>query len=189
MAGEIEAILAAAGEALTLREVEEGLDRMGDDVCEYAQSIAPVFGDLPPKRDSPPFDEPGGFRDSIHVEKPHAGVRRIISRLDPLALWAELGTIHMPEYATFSKTAEHFGGTPPEIGGAGVMHAQANLRGELVKLGQLRESGADGELISAQLQRVRSARVQRSAEFKDAQNTRRRARRAAGRPGRGRRHR
>ncbi|KLO31585.1 hypothetical protein ABW16_01755 [Mycolicibacter heraklionensis] len=189
MAGEIEAILAAAGAALTAREVEDGLDHFAGEVCEYARSIAPVFGDRPPKRDAPPFDEPGGFRDSIHVEHPRRGVRRVISRLDPLALWQELGTIHMPEYAVFSRTAEHFGGTAPVIGDDGVMHAQSHLRKALVRLAELHAAGAGADEIAVQQTRVRMARQQRSAEFRRGQNERRRSRRAAGRPGKGRRHR
>lgn len=179
MAGEIEAILAAAGEALTSIEVNRGLDHFAGEVAEYAQSIAPVFGDLPPKRDAPPEGEPGEFRDSIHVEHPRPGVRRVISRDDPIALWAEMGTQHMPEYAVFSRTAEHFGGTAPVIGDDGVMHAQSHLRKALTRLAELHAAGAGADEIAVQQTRVRMARQQRSAEFRRGQNERRRARRRA----------
>jgi len=173
-----------AAQALSCREVEDGLDAFTAEVVEYAQSIAPEFGDLPPHRVAPAEGEPGDYKESIHAEHLGVGARRVISRDDPIAFWVEMGTRHMPEYAVFAKTAEHFGGTAPEVGGAGVAHAQSHLREAITRLEELHAGGAAAHEIAAQKARVRMARQQRSAEFKAAAPKRSRRR---GKSGRGRR--
>jgi hypothetical protein len=162
-------------------EVQHGLDELSGEVRDYAKSIAPVFGDRPPHRDAPPKGSEGDFRDSIQVEKVagELDVRRVISRDDPMAVWQELGTRHMPEYAVFAKAAAMFGGSGPVVD-EGVQHAQHKLRHELEKLAKLR-AGVAGTMaeaveratsISAQKHAVDRARLARSAAFKAARGAR-----------------
>lgn len=162
-------------------EVTHALDEKAAEMRDFAKSIAPVFGDKPPKRDEPPMGgSPGQFRDSITVENVagETDVRRVISRDDPVAGWQELGTRHMPEYAVFAQTAAHFGGTGPVID-EGVQHAQHKLRESLETLAKLRAEHAVGSAahrasrIAAQKRTVNQARLERSAAFKAARPRRR----------------
>lgn len=159
-------------------EVEHAVEKFAHKVAEYAKSLAPVFGDLPPRRGEPAHGEPGDYRDSIKVEHPPRATavptRRVISR-DFKAAWIELGTRHMPEYAVFAKTAAYFGGTGPTID-EGVEHAQGHLRRELETLAKLRaghagtmhEAIAKSKSIAEQKRAVDQARMTRSAAFKAA---------------------
>jgi hypothetical protein len=160
-------------------------DHLAGEVRDYAKSLAPVFGDLPPHRGSPPHGAPGDYKDSIkvvsHPTEPLG--RRVISN-DFKALWIEVGSRHMPEYAVFTKTAKYFGGTPPILS-AGVQDAQHHLRGELEKLGKLMATSAVGlkagiakaEAIAKQRRIVESARTARSQAFNAARSPRKRGRR------------
>jgi len=156
-------------------EIEHELDKFCDKVIEYAKGIAPVFGDLPPKRGEPSIGDPGDYKNSIRQLPGHRkpGHRRVGSD-DFKAIWIEVGTRHMPEYAVFSKTAKYFGGTGPIID-EGVQRAQSHLRGELEKLDKLIAEGA-GQRITAQRRSVDQARAARSAAF-NAVRPRRRGRR------------
>ena len=154
-------------------EVEHHLDHFAQKVADYAKGLAPVFGDKPPKRNEPGIGDAGDYKESIQVERHHGpGKRRVISR-DPKAIWIELGTVHMPEYAVFAKTAAYFGGTGPVIE-QGIVTAQGKLREELENLAKLTATGAAAHEISAAEGAVRSARQARSAAFKAARGPRRR---------------
>ncbi|MBO0882802.1 MAG: hypothetical protein J2P17_21205 [Mycobacterium sp.] len=177
----IEAELLAGLETV---EVHAALDELANRVCEQVKAETPVFGESgrDPRRDSPPEGSPGDARNAVHVEKLADGTRRVISR-DKKAVWFEVGTEHMPEYAPFTKAAEMFGaeGGPSfsssgrdSMAEHGVAHAHSALRAELEMLAKLKAAGAAGESI-AQALAVRRARAARSAAFK------------AGRPRRGRR--
>jgi hypothetical protein len=156
-------------------EITDGLDKLAKDVCDFAKSIAPVFGDLPPHRDAPADGDVGEYRDSIQVEDVHGhpDVRRVISR-DKKAIWIEIGTKHMPEYAVFTRAAALFGaeGGPSfsasgrdSMADAGVHHAHHKLRDELETLAKLKATGAAAHHISAQRGVVNQARIARSAAF------------------------
>lgn len=162
----IEAELAA--QFVGAAEVHVALDKFAHEVAEYAKSIAPVFGDRPPHRDAPKHGAEGDYRDSIHVEPVRVGAltRRVITR-DFKAIWIELGSSKMPEYAVFAKTAAYFGGTGPVID-EGVQAAQGTLREELEKYAKLTAVGAAAEEIAAQGHAVSRARYARSAAFRAA---------------------
>jgi hypothetical protein len=185
MSIESEILVQAAGAA----EVQHELDKLAHEVCEYAKSLAPVFGETghDERRGSPPEGEPGDYRDSIHVEKVHRDpdVRRVISR-DYKAIWIEIGTRHMPEYAVFTKTGAYFGSdTGPSFAPGsgrrsmeeeGVAHAHKSLREELEHLAKLTAEGAAVHEIDAARSRVSAARLARSAAFRAAQPRRGRRR-------------
>lgn len=158
-------------------EIEHELDRFCDKVINYAKDLAPVFGDLPPKRDEPGIGDPEDYKNSIRQLPGHRkpGHRRVGSD-DPKAIWIEVGTRHMPEHAVFTKTAKYFGGTGPIID-EGVQHAQSNLRSELEKLEKLGAEGAATHQIAAQRRAVDQARAARSSAFKAARGRRGRGRR------------
>lgn len=162
----IEAEIAA--QVLGAAEVHVALDEFAHEVADYAKSVAPVFGDLPPHREAPKHGGPGDYRDSIHVEPVRVGalVRRVISR-DFKAVWIELGSSHMPEYAVFAKTAAYFGGTGPVID-EGVQSAQGKLREELEKYAKMAAVGASELEVAEQVRNVERARRARSAAFRAA---------------------
>ena len=172
MALSIETEIAAA---LGSGAIERHLDKFAREVAEYAKSIAPVFGDRAPRRSAPADGEPGDYRDSIHVENRGVGKRRVIAD-DFKAIWIEVGTTHMPEYAVFEKTAQHFGGSGV-VFSEGIEHARHHLREALRDLAELRLAGAGDSAIAAAQERVRQGRIRRSAEFKAARGPRRRRRR------------
>ena len=163
-------------------EVERELDKLAERVAEYARGIAPVFGDHDPRRGEPGDGQAtGAYRDSIEVTPNGPGRRRVGSD-DIKAVWIEVGTRHMPEYAVFTKTGAHFGDTRGPIIDEGVRRAQHALRGELAKLAELRAAGALGTaehaaLIGSQRARVEAARQARSSAFKAARGPRRHRRR------------
>lgn len=161
-------------------EVEHELDRLAHKVADYAQSIAPVFGEtgVDEHRTSPPEGEPGDYRDSIVVDPRmrRPGVRRVISR-SKLAIWVEIGTRHMPEYAVFTKTAKYFGakGGPSfsasgrdSMADEGVGHAHKHLRSELEAYAKLRATGAAAHKVAEAAKSVAQARQARSSAFNAA---------------------
>src|ERR1700757_3960367 len=80
-----------------------------EEVKEYWQSIAPVWGDKPPKKGSPdPFSE-GAYRDSIEVTE-HDGTVAVGTSLPGLSVWLEYGSVHNPEHGYGARVLEHFGG-------------------------------------------------------------------------------
>ncbi|MBZ4574702.1 hypothetical protein [Mycobacterium avium] len=157
--------------------LEAALDEFCDKIIAHAKGLAPVFGDLPPKRDEPGIGDPQDYKNSIRQLPGHRkpGHRRVGSD-DPKAVWIEFGSRHMPEYAVFTKTAKFFGGTGPIVD-EGIEHAQSTLRGELEKLEKLTAIGAASHHIAAQRRAVEQARAARSAAFKAARGGRRGRRR------------
>ncbi len=158
--------------------IDVEVDRLAHEIAEDIKGLSPVFGETgnDEKRSTPPYGSPGDYRDSIKVElsphKPRA--RRVISR-DYKAVWIELGSRHMPEYAPFAKAAAMHGGTGPDFA-EGIERAQHKLRGEVEKLTKLIAEGAAAEKITAQRRTVSQARQERSAAF-NAARPRRRGRR------------
>lgn len=177
MAGRLMGIEAEIAAGLHSVEIEHELDKFCEKVADYAKGIAPVFGDLPPKRDEPGIGDPEDYKNSIRQLPGHRkpGHRRVGSD-DPKAIWIEVGATHMPEYAVFTKTAKYFGGTGPIID-EGVQHAQGKLRGELERLEKLTAAGAGAHHIAAQRRAVERARTARSAAFQAARGRGRRGRR------------
>lgn len=158
-------------------EIDVELDKFAHKIAEEVRDLTPEFGDLPPKRGEPGIGDPGDAKAAIKVEHQAAKVptRRVISR-DPKAIWIELGTAHMPEYAPFAKVAALHGGTGPIID-EGVEHAQGKLREEVDKLAKMTAVGATAAELSAQRSAVGAARQARSSAFKAARGGRRRGRR------------
>lgn len=155
--------------------IDHGVAEEAKKGADYAKSIAPVFGDLPPKRGEPGLGEPGDYKESIgtkHMSTAKVPTWRVFSD-DPKAIWIELGSTHMPEYAVFAKMAAYFGGTGPVID-EGVQHAQGKLRQELEKFEKLTATGAEAALIAEQKAAVSRARIARSSAFKAARGPRRR---------------
>lgn len=79
------------------------------EVADYWKSIAPVFGDKEPKRDSPAYGTAEGtYRDSVKVTR-HDGT--VAVGADSYnAAWLEYGSEHNPEYGYGARVLEHFGG-------------------------------------------------------------------------------
>lgn len=168
-------IIAELSAGLHEAEVMHELHQLADKVCEQVKEETPVFGDLPPKRSAPAEGDIGDARNAVHVE-PHGDDYRVISR-DPKAVWIEIGTAHMPEYAPFTKAAAMFGSTDgpsfsssgrDSMADEGVKHAHEHLRGEVERLAKLQATGAAAHHIAAARKSVNQARVTRSAAFKAA---------------------
>lgn len=158
-------------------EVRHELRELANKVCEQVKAETPVFGEMgrDEHRTDPPEGKPGDARDAVQVE-PHGDAFRVISR-DKKAVWIEIGTRHMPEYAPFSKAAAMFGakGGPSfsadgrdSLGEHGVAKAHEHLRGELETLAKLKITGAAAHEIAAARTSVAQARIARSAAFKAA---------------------
>lgn len=164
--------------------VRVATDRLAEAVADRVREGTPTFGDLPPHRGSPAHGSAGDAKDAIKVEShPSEPLgRRVISH-DFKALWIEVGTRHMPEYAPFTKAAAYYG-APGPILNAGLQETQHNLRNELEKLAKVSALGAVGlkggiakaEAINKQKQAVHAARTARSSAFKAARGPRRRGR-------------
>lgn len=99
------------GRAARSKRVIRALERKAERAAEYWSSIAPVFGDLPPKRAEPPEDTnelgAGSYKASIaikRIDNPDGSARFRVYDSDPKAHWVEYGTAHMPEYAPAAKT-------------------------------------------------------------------------------------
>lgn len=82
-----------------------------EEVAEYWKSIAPVYGDKPPKHNPPTIDWPHEYADSIKVVDDH-GTVSVGTDLTPLADWLEYGSEHNPEHGYGARTLAHFGGGP-----------------------------------------------------------------------------
>lgn len=178
-----DSVVADIAAGLQTAEVHHELKKLADEVCAQVKSQTPVFGDLPPHRNAPPEGDPGDARDAVHVE-PTADGFRVISR-DKKAIWIEIGTAHMPEYAPFTKAAAMFGaeGGPSfsssgrdSMADAGVAHSHTHLRGELERLAKLSAEGAAAHEIAAASRSVAQARLARSAAFRAARPRRGRRR-------------
>jgi hypothetical protein len=190
MSMESEALADIMGAGLHEAEIGHALDELAGKVCEQVKDLAPKFGDLPAHRNNPaekwnPTGE-DSYRDSIEVDDLHGSLdtRRVISR-DPKAIWIEIGTAHMPEYAPFTKAAAMFGSTTgpsfsvngrDSMADEGVHHAHEHLRGEVEKLAKLGATGAAAHHLAAQRTAVAQARIARSAAFKAARPRRGRGR-------------
>lgn len=157
-------------------------DHLAEEVAEKVKENAPVFSPEKGRRKTPPYGAPGAYRDSITVEHhPTEPLgRRVISR-DFKAIWIEVGSRHMPEYAPFTKAAAYYG-APGPILNQGVHDAQHNLRGELEKLAKLAALPALGlkagiaksSALTAQKATVARARNARSSAFQAARGPRKR---------------
>lgn len=157
-------------------EVEHALDRFAEQIRDEIRDLTPEFGDKPPKRGEPGIGEPGDAKSAVQVSGiKRPGHRRVESH-DPKAIWIEMGSRHMPEYAPFAKVAALHGGSGPDLE-EGVEHAHSKLREELEKLEKLTAVGAAAEAIAAQRSVVSTARLQRSAAFRAARGSRGRGRR------------
>lgn len=99
------------GRAARSPKVIRALELKAGRVRDYWESIAPVFGDLPPHRAAPPEGSAGDYKAAVKVMKitnPNGSVRFRVYDDDPKAHWIEYGTSHMPEYAPAAKTKEAF---------------------------------------------------------------------------------
>jgi hypothetical protein len=92
------------------KRVQAGVEKKAQAVQEYWQSISPVFGDKPPKREAPSYGAPGAYRDSITIEDHPSGdvPGKRVKDTDFKAKWIEFGNAHMPTYAPRAKTKAKF---------------------------------------------------------------------------------
>lgn len=161
--------------------IELALAEFAHEVRDHARSIAPVFGDLPPKRDAPKDGEPGDYKDSIQC-MPYGPEHWRVYSNDFKAIWIEFGSIHMPEYAVFAKTAAYYGGTGPVVD-EGIQAAHGKLRDALDILAKLAVNhglteprseralsvkGEQPEEIQAAKRAAAHARMGRSSAFRAA---------------------
>lgn len=164
----------------TVVEAELALDEFCPKVVDYAKSLAPVFDSERDRRATPGIGDPEDYKNSIKTTPVGPGHRRVGSN-DAKAVWIEVGSRHMPEYAVFAKTGKYFGSTTGpvvSVGGhdEGITRSQHKLRGELETLAKMKATGAAAHEIAAQLRSVDQARLARSSAFK-ANHPRRRGRR------------
>ena len=157
-------------------ELEHHLDKFAEQIRDEIRELTPEFGDKPPKRSGPGIGEPGDAKSAVRVGPIKSPGRRRVESNDPKAIWIELGSRHMPEYAPFAKVASIHGGTGPVID-EGVGHAQSRLREEIEKLEKMTAEGATAAAIAGQRSAVSRARGERSAAFTAARRGRRRGRR------------
>jgi hypothetical protein len=96
--------------ALKSAKVKRGVEKKAQQVQKYWQSISPVFGDQPPKRDSPSRGQPGDYKNSITITdmSDGAGPRVRVRDTDFKAKWIEYGNKHMPAYAPLAQTKAKF---------------------------------------------------------------------------------
>ena len=95
--------------ALKSKKVAAGVEKKAAKVEAYWKSIAPVFGDRPPKRAAPSHGSAGAYRDSITTKMMDGDTPRArVSDGDFKAKWIEFGNAHMPEYAPLAKTKAKF---------------------------------------------------------------------------------
>ena len=155
-------------------EVEHALDDFAAQIRDEIKDLTPTFGDKPPKRGEPGIGDPGDAKAAVQVSGVKGPGKRRVESDDPKAIWIEIGTRHMPEYAPFAKVAALHGGTGPVILEQGVHTAHMHLRGELEKLAKLKAENAAAHKITAQRKSVEQARQARSAAFKAARKRGRR---------------
>jgi len=166
-------------EMLRSPEVIKGLEDLAHEVEEYWKGLAPVFDSDRDRRAEPPNDEPGAYRDSIHTEMTRSKNGAPSARVgtnDYKAIWIEVGTAHMPEYAPATKTAHYFHDTTGPVFSEGVQQAQGKLREALESLAKAKAAGTSAEVKSAK-SAVSRARGERSAAFKASRGRGRRGRR------------
>jgi hypothetical protein len=155
-------------------KVIEELQHLAEEVKDYWQALAPVFDEDRDRRTTPGIGAEGDYRDSIHVEMVRRkdgtpGAR--VGTNDPKAIWIEVGTSHMPEYAPATKTAHYFHDTTGPVFSEGVQQAQGKLREALESLEKAKATGGDVKSARADVNRARS---ERSAAFKASRPRRRR---------------
>lgn len=157
-------------------QVDAGMDALAAECVEQVKELTPVFGDRPPHRGAPADGNPGDARNAVVAEIQTNGDRRVISR-DKKAIWIEIGTAHMPEYAPFTKVAAlHRSTTGPSFSSSGrdsmadegVHHAHEHLRGEVERLAKYTATGVAAHRIVEATKSVKQARITRSAAFKAA---------------------
>lgn len=94
--------------------LEAEMIRTAREVKEYWQSIAPVWGDKPPKRGEPNIGEAGDYRESIQIMPTlmtEVGLPVIkVGSNDEKAHWLEYGSIHNPEHGYGQRVMDHFAG-------------------------------------------------------------------------------
>jgi hypothetical protein len=142
-------------------DVDGELNDLANEVRDYWRSIAPVG------RAEDGDENPGQYRDSIHVER-HGDGFHVLSE-DFKAYWIEFGAKHMPEYAPAQKTAEHFGGSAVGLGGVladeGIQNAQGELRVAKAKHRDLIEAKAGNAKLVASQEKIARAERKRTAAF------------------------
>jgi hypothetical protein len=129
----VEAQLADGRNTTAAAVVHEAKLAKAEEVAEYWKSIAPVWGDRPTKGATTPTEDGSGrivdayegeYANSIHVEESRGRVR--VGSATKIAVFAEYGTAHMPEYACAQRTVEHFEGEANEL--LGTRNKQGGLR-------------------------------------------------------------
>lgn len=152
-------------------KVLEELERLAHEVEDFWKGIAPVFDEDRDRRKTPPSGDSGAYRDSIHTELIRAKDGLPAARVgtdDYKAIWIELGSRHMPEYAPATQTAHYFGDTTGPRFSEGVQQAQGKLREALEKLAKMKATDSSPRDIKRQRSAVNQARAERSAAFKAA---------------------
>ncbi len=162
-------------EAMADDEIDSGLNDLANEVRDYWQSIAPVG------TEEEGDENPGQYRDSIHVERSVQHDGFVVITSDFKAYWIEFGAKHMPEYAPAQHTAEHFGGDV-HLGGSlaseRVMNTQGEIRVAKAKHQDLVESGASHAKLVESQERIRRLENKRSTAFRTDRQKRYRERNA-----------
>lgn len=123
----------ASGRGTVAAVVRAAKEEKAEEVAEYWKSIAPVWGDRDPKGATVPTETASGqivdayegeYANSIHVESKGARVR--VGSATKIAVFAEYGTEHIPEYACAQRTIEHFNGESSEL--LGTRNPKGGLR-------------------------------------------------------------
>ena len=171
-------------------EIHAEVQKLAEQLQEAVKSYAPVFGDRPPRRESPADGSVGEFRDSIEItwvttsDSGGLPVARVISK-DIKAVWIEYGSAHMPEYAPFTKAAAELGGSGPNYDGQ-IGAAQSKFRSAKEELEHARRSGSREDAALA-AKHFEAANVHRSEAFKSGRTQADRSGRNGGNGGRRRR--
>jgi hypothetical protein len=160
--------------------VDEQLNNTANKMAEYWRSLAPVGtadeGD----------ENPGAYRDSIHVERAETFDGFVVQADDFKSHWIEFGSRHMPEYAPAAKTAAAFGGVGPDLPeNVAPVHRglqEAIAEHEALKKSRFRKNPAERASkaqIAAAKAKVERLREARSTAFRTARQKRYRNRNAA----------
>jgi hypothetical protein len=121
------------GSATVAAVVRAAKEAKAEEVAEYWKSIAPKWGDRPTKGATTPTETARGeivdayegeYANSIHVESTANRVR--VGSDTKIAVFAEYGTAHMPEYACAQRTVEHFEGEASKL--LGTRNRRGGLR-------------------------------------------------------------
>ena len=150
----------------------KGLQDLAHQVEDYWKALAPVFDEERDHRKTPGIGDPGDYRDSIHTEPIRLKSGRaamLVGTNDPKAIWIEVGTARMPEYAPATKTAHYFGDLKGPRFSEGVQQAQGKLREALETLAKAKATGGDVKSARSDVSR---ARAERSAAFKASRRRR-----------------